>query len=175
MPSPTRDTNEVKNVLKSLGVKTYMDGQLAVMKVQDNEIEITRGHSYYWIADGLVPLQKALKLYANPIGRDMIRVNGNCGCPAPDGIQVVWIAPDGKKVISVENRARCEQYVLDGREAADKGEEPGMMADIGADILRDHHFSDNPALDFDAKGYVEAYHIDSDEALKIFVEELKKP
>lgn len=175
MPSPTRNENEVKQVLKSLGVKTYRDGLLAVVSTPSGEIEIERSHSYYWRVNGLVPLSKAIKLYADKVGRDKIRVAGHCGCPPPEAPYVTWIAPDGKHVISMQNKIDSEGYVNRGREAFDKGEEPSLMAEIGAKILKENYFSDNPAMDYNAKGYVNAYHIDSDEALRIFVDELKRP
>lgn len=40
---------------------------------------------YYWIASGVIfPLDLAKKLYADPIGRDDIRVNGNAARPNPE-------------------------------------------------------------------------------------------
>lgn len=38
---------------------------------------------YYWIVEGLVPLNLAIELYENPIGRKTVRVEGHCGCPSP--------------------------------------------------------------------------------------------
>lgn len=174
MPSPRRDHNEVRNVLASIGAhEIYMDGALALVRTPSGVVEIARGHSYYWTAKGRVPLQKALKLYGHPIGRDKIRVAGHCGCPPPEAPWVDWFAPDGKKVMALKTKTECEEYVQRGREAADRGEEPSHIAEVGAKILAENYFSDNPAMDFDAKGYVDSYHIDSDLALKIFVDELK--
>jgi hypothetical protein len=39
---------------------------------------------YYWVVNGPVPMSVAIELYNNPIGRKDIRVDGHCGCPAPD-------------------------------------------------------------------------------------------
>ena len=38
---------------------------------------------YYWVASGPVPMAIADRLYADPVGRDDIRVAGHCGCPPP--------------------------------------------------------------------------------------------
>ena len=43
---------------------------------------------YYWIVRGNVPLKIAKKLYEDPIGKEDVRVNGNCGCPPPKGRSV---------------------------------------------------------------------------------------
>ena len=40
---------------------------------------------YYYSARGHVPLAVAQELYADPVGRAYVRVNGHCGCPPPDG------------------------------------------------------------------------------------------
>jgi len=39
---------------------------------------------YYWVVSGSVPLAVARELYANPIGKEDVRVAGHCGCPPPD-------------------------------------------------------------------------------------------
>lgn len=174
MPSPTRNHHEVKKVLESIGAtETYMDGALALVRTPSGVVEITRGHSYYWCVKGLVPLSKALKLFADPVGKRDIRVHGHCGCPAPEGSYITWIAANGKKVIDIKQRDECRGYVEKSRLAVDNSEEPTYMGEVGAKILAEYEFSDNPALDFDAKGYVDSYHIDSDLALKIFVDEIK--
>jgi len=51
----------------------------------------------YWVANGPVPLDAALKLYADPVGRKSVRVAGSCGCPPPEQwVEVV----DGKPCIT---------------------------------------------------------------------------
>jgi hypothetical protein len=39
---------------------------------------------YYWVVQGSMPLARARTLYDNPVGRTDIRVEGHCGCPAPE-------------------------------------------------------------------------------------------
>jgi hypothetical protein len=54
---------------------------------------------YYYIVEGEVPLTIANKLYNDPVGRTDVRVDGHCGCPAP---QEPWISiydKEGKKLI----------------------------------------------------------------------------
>lgn len=38
----------------------------------------------YWVANGPVPIEIAHRLYADPVGRTDIRVDGHCGCPEPE-------------------------------------------------------------------------------------------
>lgn len=37
----------------------------------------------YWVAEGPVPIGIARSLYADPVGRRDVRVDGHCACPAP--------------------------------------------------------------------------------------------
>ncbi len=39
---------------------------------------------YYWMVSGPTPLAVAKELYADPVGRADVRVEGHCGCPAPE-------------------------------------------------------------------------------------------
>lgn len=39
---------------------------------------------YYWMVGGYVPLNVALELYENPVGKKDIRVDGHAGCPSPN-------------------------------------------------------------------------------------------
>lgn len=39
---------------------------------------------YYWSVRGPVPLPVACELYADPVGRNDVRVAGHCGCPPPE-------------------------------------------------------------------------------------------
>ena len=55
----------------------------------------TRGW-YYWMISGKVPIAIANELYADPVGKEDIRVRGHCGCPPPDG----WTKEiDGKQYV----------------------------------------------------------------------------
>jgi hypothetical protein len=42
---------------------------------------------YYWMVSGYVPLNVAMEMYADPVGKKDIRVDGHCGCPSPDEYQ----------------------------------------------------------------------------------------
>ncbi len=39
---------------------------------------------YYWTVSGNVPLAVAQEMYADPVGREDVRVAGHCGCPPPE-------------------------------------------------------------------------------------------
>src|SRR3954471_6442811 len=64
-------------------------------------IEFTRGW-VYWIAEGPVPLLTALDLYAHPIARRDVRVQGQGIGPAPESPWLQWYTPDGARVLPME-------------------------------------------------------------------------
>lgn len=113
---------------------------------------------YYWGVRGEIPLSVARKLYTNVVGKDDIRVNGHCGCPAPEGSALQYRL-NGKEII----------YDPDGKQKEDwdRLSAPGKWLE--------HHirpeFSSNPELIAD-KVFVNNYHIDSELGLYIFVQHL---
>lgn len=46
-------------------------------------IEFRRAWTY-WVSNGPVAIEVARRLYADPVGRTDIRVDGHCGCPPPE-------------------------------------------------------------------------------------------
>jgi hypothetical protein len=121
-------------------------------------IEISHGHSYYWVAKGDVPLAVARSIYADPVGRDLIRAGGGCDCREPETL-TEWRLPDGRKVLRTKERTECEA-LKDGS---------GPVARIAQNILADYEFSDEPAS-IGAAGFVTLYHIDGDLGLRVFVD-----
>lgn len=143
--------------------KAGIEGKILRMP-QDGEVRTrVEGHIgnitlrrawYYWVARGKVPLAIAERLYANPIGRRDVRVNGHCGCPAPGkpGGDVEWHDADGEVFVDPDG----------SREAA-----------FGAFIARYAFLTtkDKPRFVKSTEGlraYVTCYHIDSQEGLDLF-------
>lgn len=118
---------------------------------------------YYWVAAGSVPLAIAERLYADPVGRKVVRVDGHCGCPPPEAPWIEWRLPNGRKVLPLKQRVECERYINSG--------ESDMLVGISRQILADNDFSDDPKS-IGASAFVTAYHIDSAEGLALFVREL---
>jgi hypothetical protein len=65
--------------------------------------------NYYWIVRGRVPIELAIKLYEDPIGKTDIRSKGHCACPHPLKYGVEWYTYDGKKVISTDQEKRFKK------------------------------------------------------------------
>ena len=112
---------------------------------------------YYWVADGLVPLAIAERLYADPIGKRDVRVAGHCGCPPPhewttdvdtDGVEIC-VDPDGSKE----------------RECADLAKRHPDWSFPATRFVR--------GLPSTARRFVASYHIDSAEGLKLFADAIK--
>jgi hypothetical protein len=110
----------------------------------------------YWAVEGLVPLSVAEELYADPVGRDDIRVAGHCGCPPP-AEWAEWLTLDEELVLPAGEEKLAEK--LAGLYAASAS--PQVI------------FSNDPES-LDAKQFVTSYHIDSEVGLRVFVDTLFK-
>lgn len=118
---------------------------------------------YYYIVSGRVPLEAAKEMYyEDPVGRTDIRVNGHCGCPAPEE-QAEYYNSDMVKLLDREQETEAKEAV------ASKSE---FMRECGQRLLDENLFVDNPALV--GKGFIDLYHIDSELGLRIFVDTIRK-
>lgn len=101
---------------------------------------------YYWIFHGAVTLEVAKELYADPVGKEGVRVAGHCGCPPPeewafpmDDVLIPQLKRLGKMDITFGDLAKlCNEGVIEGRR------------------------------------FVTTYHIDTEEGLRLFADTLKK-
>jgi hypothetical protein len=109
---------------------------------------------WYWVVNGRMPIVEARALYAHPVGKTDIRVDGHCGCPAPGtpwtkwylGDELIIPDPDGKQAAEWDSFG--SQHLL--------GERPRFERyDVGAAEV------------------VERYHIDSELGLYLFVEAVR--
>lgn len=62
---------------------------------------------YYWVVTGGVPLSVAQEMYDDPVGREDVRVDGHCGCPAPEGVAFE------SDLVRLTKRAVVELYHID--------------------------------------------------------------
>jgi hypothetical protein len=70
--------------------------QRAHVVAQLGDLRLSR-YWRYWVSKGPVPIEVALRLYADPAGRATVRVAGSCTCPPPaEWVEVV----DGKPCIT---------------------------------------------------------------------------
>lgn len=118
--------------------------------------------SCYWIVRGPLPLAVAKELYGDPVGCTDIRINGDCGCPAPGepGGKIVWRDHETKKIL-MPYKEWDELQVLIGRN-------PHMFSSA---INDEYAPSDDPSM---GQGFIESYHIDTEVGLRLFADTLKK-
>lgn len=116
---------------------------------------------YYWMVDGLVPLRMAEWLYADPIGKTDVRVEGHCGCPAPDGCHLVWRNP----TTGAHVHARFNERGENEQEKWERwvAEDPDLASDVKIE------WADDPAAS-GAEAFVDGYHIDSAAGLRLFAD-----
>lgn len=113
----------------------------------------------YWIARGPMPLEVARELYAQPIGRDAVRVAGHCCCPPPEAPWITWRAPDGRQVVPLAEREKCVAWI-------------GRLWKTEAELDASYLFSDDPTSA--GAAFVESYHIDTEAGLILFVETIRR-
>jgi len=113
---------------------------------------------YYWMVNGNVPLEAAQEMYADPIGKKDVRVAGHCGCPPPEE-WTRWYTTDGKLVVKTKELPEYRKFI-------DKGI-------FKESVLDDLVFTDDPQS-VGALGFIEHYHIDSQEGLNLYVATIKK-
>jgi hypothetical protein len=116
---------------------------------------------YYWVAEGPMPVRLAREIHAHQFGA-MVRVNGNCTCPAPDGHQVEWYDETGRQVLDIPRREEAERFL--------KGNSKSLR-EIARKILDENRFEEDPSR---FNGFVMLYHIDTQEGLNLFTEMVQK-
>lgn len=108
----------------------------------------------YWVVQGPLPIYLAERIYADPVGKTDIRVNGDAGCSPPES-WAKWLTPDGKEVLPVEEEAEFDRHET-------------LKARKGAYL-----FSGDPAS-LGAKQLVTSYHIDTEVGLRIFADTIRE-
>lgn len=140
-------------------VRTRISGRLG-------EITFKRAW-YYWMVDGDVPIEVARKIYAQkPYGKQDVRIEGHCGCPAPEDPWVEYRDASGKRVavLSADDRR------LFGR--CDAGELDVHLTKIITELRQNTIYVDTKEerTSLATSAFVTSYHIDSQAGLKVFVD-----
>ncbi len=120
---------------------------------------------YYWVVKGQVPLPVARELYANPNGREDIRVAGHAGCPPPED----WVEhfdKDGKRLFPLEEEATLKAMEESYQQKSE------FVAEIIRESRANSRFVEDPKS-VAAKSVITTYHIDTQEGLNFFVSTLK--
>lgn len=114
---------------------------------------------YYWVATGLMPLEIAKELYADPIGKSDIRVAGHCACPPPEDPWLKYVADDGVELVRESERADFEKCFKKEGEVAK--------------LMKERNFRFSADRVSEGKAYVDCYHIDSQEGLRLFADTIR--
>lgn len=115
----------------------------------------------YWVVAGPTPLNVALELYADPVGKTDIRVSGHCACPPPEWPWITCLDADGWELHSDP----------DGKQAIDYAyfHSKGFVPSLEEKRIRFVH--DAPSLATSI--FVTSYHIDTEVGLRVFVDALR--
>jgi len=110
----------------------------------------------YWVVKGPVPIEVAKELYDDVVGRTDIRVDGHCGCPAPELPWVTYYDKQGRKLYKLKkpDEQKREEALLDKWS--------------NEDWRTKYTFVEDPAA-VAVQAVVEMYHIDTEQGLRIFV------
>ncbi len=160
----TRARIPIVEVERSNGeVASAVEGLLAGVK-------FTRAW-YYWIAHGVVPLDVAKALYADPEGKISVRVAGHCACPPPEDPWIEYVAPNGRKVLHGQNN-------LDEYERAKVRRAEGETGFLGSQwantVEAEFVVSLNPLDVEGVKAFIDTYHIDNQAGLRLFADAIGK-
>lgn len=119
---------------------------------------------YYYIVEGRVTLKIANKLYDNPVGKNDIRVNGNCTCPSPED-QATYYDYMGKELVSKEDIEELNKFLLNTTIESTRQFCKKTLPKLKCidEVPPDSRY-----------GYIDLYHIDSELGLYIFVQTLKE-
>ena len=112
---------------------------------------------YYWVVKGKLSLSVAQRLHQDPVGKEDIRVNGDCGCPAPEGGYICWYSTEGNQLLPLTDKQEIEEIKADGCLSGYLNEE-----------YKNCLFVEDPSAV--GNGFVKSYHIDSEVGLRIFAE-----
>lgn len=116
---------------------------------------------YYWVVEGPMPVAKARELYADPCGREDIRVAGHAGCPEPEDPWLEYFAPDGKRVIPTKERTEFERFANSPTDTLRAVAERGIA---------EFHFEDDRTK---YPAFVMQYHVDSELGLRLLADAIR--
>lgn len=116
----------------------------------------------YWIVNGPTPLAVAKEIYADPVGRLAVRVNGDCVCPPPETERLRYMGSSGKPLIT----RRCAGHP--------RSTNPGpAIAACYAQLDAENEIVDDPAA-VAVAAFVDLYHIDTAPGLRLFVDTVRR-
>jgi hypothetical protein len=125
--------------------------------IKIGQLEILTPISYYWVVKGKIPLKLANELYQLDEEKK-IRVDGNCTAPKPELPWVRYYCPKTKKKL------------ISFTEFQETKNQANKLSKIFKEKVLLYLLEFLPVKDVTiGEGFVELYHIDSNEALEIFL------
>lgn len=135
-------------------VATWLDGHLISYRFR-------RGW-YYWAVRGPIPQAMAEMLYADPVGRTDIRVDGHALAPPPTAPWLTYRRTlVGKRLVTLGELAELEGF---------RDRTPEIGAQVYAQTHSECEFVADPATV--GQAFVELYHIDTEVGLRLFADAL---
>lgn len=108
----------------------------------------------YWDVRGPLPLAVAQALYADPAGRQHVRVLGHCGRPNP-AMFAIHYGADGRELVPLSQEAPLRDFVRRGLITAEQVAQFAFVVEPAAEATR---------------SFVKGYHIDSVVGLRLFAD-----
>jgi len=131
-------------------VKTTLSGKL-------NGFTFERAW-YYYVVKGVMPLELALALWEDPLGKDDIRVGGHCGCPSPLEYGATFLDANGLQLYEDKDGSQAKKY--------DGLIERGLLPE---DSRNGWRFCTDRKKE-EVTGYIDCYHVDSEAGLRLLAD-----
>jgi hypothetical protein len=156
----------VRHELQAAGIEAVRGGPAAgeeISSVSGRLGGFTFRRSWcHWVAEGLVPLEVALAMHADPAARKGLRVGGHCARPAPGQFATVWLDGEGNLNLPLGDKEETGAALAVLYPAAHRRVEHGARVDFVPDPARR------------GRGFVDGYHIDTDDGLLLFADTMRR-
>jgi hypothetical protein len=116
----------------------------------------------HWVAEGLVPLEVALAMHADPAARRGLRVGGHHARPAPGQFATVWLDGDGNLNLPLGDKEETGAALAVLYPTAHRRVERGARVEFVSEPARC------------GRGFVDGYHIDTDDGLLLFADTMRR-
>jgi len=117
----------------------------------------------YWVITGALPLEYAMAIYANPVGRQYVRAGGDCACRNPE-IWENFFDTDGNELYVDPGGKQREQIANLLEKGLLKSTDTDNVIFFESEKERDKHV---------ARSFVNMYHVDSDLGLHLIVDAIR--
>ncbi len=165
-PTNPEYAEDVRRELRAAGIEA-VGGESGGAEVVSPVVGRLGGFTFrragtHWAVEGLVPLEAAREMHADPAGHQGLRVGGHAARPAPGQFATVWLGPDGGLRLPLGDKDEAEGDLAARYPAAHRRAGGGAAVEYVADPGQT------------GRGFVDGYHIDTVEGLLLFANTLRK-